>query len=325
MISIRSTLALLASLAFAGGVSAAPATSLAIVKSGDTMVLQSVPTPKPAAGQVLIQVYAAGVNPVDWKRQAQTPGFDAAGVIDSVGPGVTAFKPGDAVLARASSAYAQYAVASADTTVAKPKSFTFEQAAGVPVAGVAGYRAVEEAKLSRGQRVAIIGAAGGSGEVAVQVAKTHGASIIAIGHSSQQTFLKSLGVDEFVAYDREDVAAKVRNVDAAINLVDGQAVAALGYVKRGGRFTSIAGSPGEDKLAAAGVTGVVIAGGTYRGITDGEALRALTALADKGQYKVTVTKAIPLAEAGQAQQLGRTGETIGKIVLLVDEAKARSR
>lgn len=321
---VRQSLIGLASVAFAAAALAAPAESKAIV-SGQTLALQTVPTPKPAAGQVLIKVYAAGVNPVDWKRQAQIPGFDVAGVIDSVGPDVTAFKAGDAVFARASGGYAEYAVAPVDTTVAKPKSFTFEQAAGIPVAGVAGYRAAEEAKLQAGQRVAIIGAAGGSGEAAVQVARIHGAKVIAIGHSSQESFLKGLGVDQFVAFDKEDVAAKVREVDASINLVDGQAAAALAYVKRGGRFTSIAGSPGNEKLEAAGVTGVVIAGGTYRGISDGDALRALAQLADKGQYTVTVTKTFPLAEAAQAQQLGRTGQTIGKIILDVDPAKAKTK
>jgi NADPH2:quinone reductase len=212
-----------------------------------------------------------------------------------------------------------------ETTIAKPGSFTFEQAAGVPVAGVAGYRAVEEARLVPGQRVAIVGAAGGSGEVAVQVAKTKGARIIAIGHSSQQGFLRGLGVDEFVAFDRDDVAAKVRGVDAAINLVDGQAVAALGYVKRGGRFTSIAGSPGADRLAAAGVTGVVVAAGAYDGISDGDGLRALARLAGRGQYSVTVSRTFTLEEAGKAQELGRTGQTIGKIILVVDPARAKTR
>lgn len=323
MHNFRNGLIALACVLAGATAAAAPATSQAIVQSDKGLALQSVTTPKPAAGQVLVKVYAAGVNPVDWKRQAQIPGFDVAGVVDSVGAGVTAFKVGDAVLARATGGYAEYAVAPVDETIAKPKSFTFEQAAGVPIAGIAGYRAAEEAKLQPGQRVAIIGAAGGSGEAAVQVAKSHGAKVIAIGHSSQQAFLKSLGVDEFVAFDKEDVAAKVRDVDAAINLVDGQATAALGYVKKGGHFTSIAGAPSAASAAAAGVSIVVIAGGTYNGISTGDALRGLVALADKGQYKVTVSTTLPLAEAAKAQELGRTGQTIGKTVLVVDKASSK--
>jgi NADPH:quinone reductase-like Zn-dependent oxidoreductase len=322
---IRQSLSTLAGLILVVAASAAPPTSRAIVRGEKGLVLQTVPTPKPGAGQVLIKVYAAGVNPVDWKRQAQIPGFDVAGVIDSVGPDVRGFKPGDAVLARVDSGYAQYAVAGVDETVAKPRRFTFEQAAGVPVAGTAGYRAVEEAKIEPGQRVAIIGAAGGTGEAAVQVARSHGAKVIAVGHSSQQAFLKTLGVDEFVAFDKEDVGARVRNVDAAINLVDGQANAALGYVRRGGRFTSIAGSPSEERAVEAGVGIVVIAGATYKGISTGDALRALVKLAEKGEYTVTVSTALPLADAGNAQEIGRAGQSIGKIVLVVEPAKSKSR
>ena len=304
--------------------SAAPARSKAVVRTPQGLALQTVMTPKPAAGEVLIKVHAAGVNPVDWKRPAEIPGFDAAGVIDSVGAGVTNFKPGEAVLAWVKGGYAEYAVANADETVRKPKRFTFEQAAGVPIAGVAGYRAVEEARLSAGQRVAIIGAAGGTGEVAVQLAKAHGAKIIAVGHSSQREFLKTLGVDEFVAYDQEDVAAKVRNVDAALNLVDGQATAALGYVKRGGRLTSIAGAPEAGKADAAGVTVVVIGGpGAYSGIGVGDALRALAKVADAGKYTVTVSRVLPLAEAAKAQDMARAGQAIGKTILVVDPALAK--
>ena len=326
MTRLRLSAATLACLLAATTTAAAPASSKAIVQSAQGLTLQTVSTPQPAAGEVLIKVHAAGVNPVDWKRKAEIPGFDAAGVIDSLGAGVTGFKPGDAVLAWVTGGYAEYAVARADETVRKPRRFTFEQAAGVPIAGVAGYRAVEEARVSAGQRVAIIGAAGGTGEAAVQVARTHGAKVIAIGHSSQRDFLKSLGVDEFVAYDTDDVTAKVRNVDAALNLVDGQATAALGYVKRGGRMTSIAGAPEAGKADAAGVTVVVIGGpGAYSGISVGDALRAMAKLADAGKYTVTVSRVLPLADAAKAQELARTGQAIGKTILAVDPVLAKTR
>jgi len=302
---------------------AAPATMQAAVQTADGLRLQTVETPKPGADQVLIRVYAAGVNPVDWKRRAPIPGFDAAGVIDSVGSGVTAWKPGDPVVARVAAGYAEYAVAFAGETIRKPATFTFEQAGGIPVAGIAGYRAAEAAKIRPGQRVAIIGAAGGAGSVAVEVAKTMGAKIIASGHSSQQAFLKSLGVEEFVAYDKENVAARIKDVDAVLNMVDTQVLPSLGYVRRGGYFTSIAGGPGDDKCAAAGVTCVIITG-AYTTLSQGDALRALAGMAEKGQYHVTVSRTFPLAEAAAAQELGRTSDTTGKIILVVDpRAKQR--
>ena len=302
---------------------AAPARMQAIVQTEGGLQLQTVDTPRLGAGQVLIRVYAAGVNPVDWKRKATTPGFDAAGVIDSVGSGVTGWKVGDAVVARVNAGYAEYAVALADETIRKPASLTFEQAGGIPVAGIAGYRAADAAHIQPGQRIAIIGAAGGAGSVAVEVAKARGAKIIASGHSSQQAYLKSLGVDEFVAYDKENVAARIQNVDAVLNMVDTQAVPSLGYVRKGGYFTSIAGGPGDDKCAAAGVTCIIITG-SYQALSQGDALRALAAMADKGQYHVTVSRSFPLAQAAAAQELGRTGDTAGKIVLVVDP-KAQQR
>jgi NADPH:quinone reductase-like Zn-dependent oxidoreductase len=301
----------------------APSRMQAMVQTDSGLQVQTVDTPVPGAGQVLIRIYAAGVNPVDWKRKAQIPGFDAAGAIDSIGSGVTGWKVGDAVVARVSAGYAEYAVALADETIRKPASLTFEQAGGIPVAGIAGYRAADAAHIRPGQRVAIIGAAGGAGSVAVEVAKARGAKIIASGHSSQQAYLKSLGVDEFVAYDRENVAARIQDVDAVLNMVDTQVVPSLGYVRKGGVFTSIAGGPGDDKCAAAGVTCVIITG-AYQAVSQGDALRALAALADKGQYHVTVSRSFPLAQAAAAQELGRTGDTTGKIVLVVD-SRAKQR
>ncbi|RYZ68451.1 MAG: NADP-dependent oxidoreductase, partial [Proteobacteria bacterium] len=268
---------------------------------------------------------------VDRKRQAvpgpdgaAIPGFDVAGVVDSLGAGVTNVKVGEPVFARANGGYAQYAVTDADGVVPKPKSFTFEQAAGIPVAGMAGYRAVEAAQVKAGQRVAIIGAAGGAGSAAVEIAKARGAKVVAIGHSSQEAFLKSLKADEFVAYDRSNVAERVRDVDAVLNMVDGQADPGVKYAKRGGHLASIAGPASQEACAAAGLTCIQI-GPTYRGPTsEPDTLRALAKLADEGKYTVRVTKSVPLAEAASAQQANLTGETVGKLVLAVDE-RAKQR
>jgi NADPH:quinone reductase-like Zn-dependent oxidoreductase len=308
---------------------AAPPKMQAIVQTNGTEIagleLQTVDTPVPAAGQVLIRVRAAGVNPVDWKRRAPPqaggatiPGFDAAGVIDSVGPGVTAFKAGDAVFARVNGSYAQYAAVEADSVVRKPARFSFEQAAGIPVAGLAGFRAVEAAQLRRGQRVAIIGAAGGAGSAAVEMAKLRGARVVAVGHSSQEAYLKALGADEFLAYDKQKVAELVKDVDAVLNMVDGQADPAVRYVRRGGFLTSIAGGANAEACATAGLTCIQI-GPAYRGPrSEVDMLRDLAKFADEGKYTVKVTKTFPLAEAAAAQTLGHDGDTIGKIVLVID-------
>jgi NADPH:quinone reductase-like Zn-dependent oxidoreductase len=120
-----------------------------------------------------------------------------------------------------------------------------------------------------------------------------------------------------VAYDKENVAARIKNVDAVLNMVDGQAAPALAYVKRGGYLASIAGMPTDAQCAAAGVTCVQIRA-TVPGKTPGESLRDLVKLGDAGQYTVRVTKTYPLAQAAAAQEFARNNDAIGKIVLVVD-------
>ncbi len=313
---------------------AAPAKMDAIVQStvngAEVLQLQSVDTPKPGPGQVLIKVYAAAVNPVDWKRRPTAttlssgsvlppiPGYDVAGVIDALGSGVSNFKVGDAVLSRVTGAFAQYAVVEAEALAAKPHRLAFVEAASIPIAGVAGFALAEGANIQPGQRVAVIGAAGGAGYVAVDVAHARGAKVVASAHSSQQAWLREQHVDEFVAYDKDNVGTRIQNVDAVLNAVDGQADTALGYVKRGGYLVSIAGVPSADKCTAAGVTCVQIRGAAP-GLSQGESLRALVKLADAGKFTPRVTRTFPLADASAAQQFARNGDTMGKIVLVVDQ------
>jgi NADPH:quinone reductase-like Zn-dependent oxidoreductase len=165
------------------------------------------------------------------------------------GPASRRSNPYDAVVARADGAYAQYVLATLDSVVLKPKSFTFEQAAGIPVAGIAGYRAAAEAGIKPGQRVAVIGAAGGAGSAAVDTALSLGARVIGIGHSSQESYLRGLGVAQFVAYDKEDVAGKVREVDVVLNMVDNQADAGMGYLRRGGDVQLDSGDAGGGEVS----------------------------------------------------------------------------
>jgi NADPH:quinone reductase-like Zn-dependent oxidoreductase len=327
----RAVVALLLS-SFACASWSAPARMQAIVQTGDTaesFQMLAVDTPKPAADQLLIKVYAAAVNPVDWKRKPAPltlpsgstlppiPGYDAAGVVDSIGAGVTAFKVGDKVVARVNGAFAHYVVADVAQVIAKPARFTFDQAAGIPIAGMAAHGAAEAANIKPGQRIAIIGAAGGAGSAAVDVVHAKGGKVIASGHSSQAAWLKQQDVEEFVAYDKENVAARIQNVDAVLNMVDGQAAPALAYVKRGGMLTSIAGAPTPEQCTAAGVTCVQIRA-TAPGMSIGDTLRALAALADAGKYTVRVTKVFPLAQAAAAQRFAHAADSVGKVILSVD-------
>ena len=316
----------------AGASFAAPAQMRAIVQAGyggpQVLKLQMVPVPEPGAGEVRVKVYAAAVNPTDWRfREGEyakddsfkIAGFDFAGVIDAVGAGVTQWKPGDAVFGtkRPQGAYAEYLVTRADGVIyAKPKNFTYEEASGITIAGMTALRAVVESHIAPGQRFAIVGAAGGVGSAAVQIAKARGVSVITIASSSHDKFLRALGADTIVAYDKDNVAAKVKDVDVVLNTALGQADEALAYVKRGGMLYSVAGLPADskEKCAAAGVTcfapGPTPASAAVK-------MSDLIAMAEAGRFKVSIEKVYPLEQAAAAQEANRSGHAEGKLILSV--------
>jgi len=187
------------------------------VGEGGTLSVQEMAVPKPGAGEVLIKVRAAGVNPVDWKvalkRIGQVPGTDVSGVIDSLGDGVTGWKVGDPVLgfARQSGSYAEYAVIPVNALARKPKALTFEEAAGVPIAAETAYRSLHETGgIRKGQTVLIHGAAGGVGSAAVQIAKAAGARVIGTASANNAEFLKSIGVDQVIDYQAQKFEDAVR-------------------------------------------------------------------------------------------------------------------
>jgi NADPH2:quinone reductase len=368
----------------AGSALAVPAQMQAIVQTGnggpEVMKVETVPVLKPAAGQVLIKVYAASVNPVDWKMRIgmggppraapaggagpagappgegpppgggppgagrggppgnncpasneRIPGMDVAGVIVAVGDGVTTLKSGEAVFSMLgrnvcglNGGYAQYALAPATNVVPKPKKLTYEQAAGLGTAGMTGARIVDATNPMSGQRVLITGVAGGVGSSAAQIAKARGAYVIGTASARHAQYLKSIGVDEVIDYTQGDWTAKVKDVDIAIDTVGGAtATQALGTLKKGGTFDSVASrdiTPAQ--CAAAGVT--CVGGGPpgSGGPTEGDVLTEVAKLASEGKFAINVDKTYPLEQASDAQEFNRQGHTEGKVILIVDAAKA---
>jgi len=201
---MRSTRLAFMTLVLSAAAWAAPYTMQGVqVGEGGTLAVRELPVPKPGAGEVLIKVRAAGVNPVDWKaagtRMGQVPGTDVSGVIDTLGDGVSGWKVGEQVLgfARQSGSYAEYAVIPVSSLARKPKALSFEEAAGVPIAAETAYRALHEAGgIKSGQTVLIHGAAGGVGSAAVQIAKAAGARVIGTASANNLEFLKSIGADQ---------------------------------------------------------------------------------------------------------------------------------
>jgi NADPH:quinone reductase-like Zn-dependent oxidoreductase len=181
----------------------------------EVLRFEDAPRPTPGSGELLIRVHAASVNPLDWKVRAGymkdyiplpmpfIPGWDASGVVEAVGSGVSKFKKGDEVYARPDvtahgyGAYAEYVVAKETETALKPKSIDHVHATTIPVGAVTAWRALfDTAGLKEGQKVLIHGAAGGVGSFAVQLAKWKGAHVIGTASTRNQAFLLDLGVDE---------------------------------------------------------------------------------------------------------------------------------
>lgn len=303
---------------------AAPETMRAVVvAAGPVLGVQSVPVPKPTAGEVLIRVRAAGVNPVDWKvasrRIGSVPGTDVAGTIDSIGEGVSGWKPGDAVLgfARQSGSYAEYAIIPGSSIAAKPTSLTFEQAAGIPIAGETAWRSLHEAaRVERGQTVLIHGAAGGVGSAAVQIAKAAGARVIGTASPNNHEFLRSLGVDQVIDYRSQKFEDLVKNVDVVLNTADADTNArSIGVVRVGGTLVSIVGPPNGAACEQAKIRCVSPDRGS--GAPVSELLSKVGELAAAGKLKVFVEETYPLADAAKAWDKSRAGHTRGKLIILV--------
>jgi NADPH:quinone reductase-like Zn-dependent oxidoreductase len=322
---MRTFLALV-TLALSADASAAPDKMQAVeVGPEGGLSVQTRPVPRPGAGEVLVRVRAAGVNPVDWKvaarRQGMVPGTDVAGTIDSLGEGVTEWKIGEPVLgfARQSGSYAEFAVVPVSSLARKPKSLTFEQAAGIPIAAETAYRALHEAgKLAAGQTVLIHGAAGGVGSAAVQIAKARGARVVGTASPNNHDFLRSLGVDQVIDYRSQKFEDVVRDVDLVLNTANAETNArSVGVLRAGGTLVSIVGAPDAAACAVAKIR--CLRPDRESGASNAEMLARVAELAEAGKFTVHVEQAYAMADAAKAWEKSREGHTRGKLVIRVSE------
>lgn len=314
------------------GPEARTGTMRAVVVADGKPVVQAVAVPSPGPKEVRIKVRAAAVNPVDWKTAASdeagspssqpaarnpgnVPGFDASGVIDRIGDGVTDWKVGDEVIAfsEARGAYAEFVVVPTTTIVRKPKALTFEQASAIPTVAFAAYNALfDVADLKRGQRVLVHGGAGGVGSAAVQLAKSHGAFVLATASQRNHEFLKAIGVDQVIDYTVAPFESLVSALDVVLNTVDAEtATRSIVAIKRGGTLVSIAGQVAPHACERAGIRCL----GRSRGTPVAEVMAQTVQLAQDGKYIVHVDAVLPLARTAEAWAKSQTGRTRGKIVL----------
>lgn len=328
---------LLFSIAIAGAQSP-PSTMKAIVihAYGGPEALKyelAAPVPQPKENQVLVKVIAAGVNPVDAAIRTGkyadvfgttlplVPGYDIAGIVAKIGAKVTRFKVGDAVYAYPmwGGGYAEYDVVDEAETALKPKSISFADAAGVPLAALTAWQAlIDNAKIDKGQTVLIHGGSGGVGSSAVQIAKARGAKVIATASTANQDLLEQLGADVALDYTKQKFEDVAHEVDVVLDCVGKDTLQrSYGVVKKGGFIATIVARLDQAELDKHGIRGTSVSVKP-----NGAELTEIARLIDEKKIKPITSQVLPLTDAVKAQEQAATHHTRGKIVLKVaDEPK----
>lgn len=294
---------------------------------------ENAPAPNdPSAGKALVRIKAAGINPVDWKiregyMQQMIPlqfpsslGSDFSGVIEKVGQGVSEFRQGDEVYGQASmlsggsGAFAEMALANADTIAHKPKSLSHPEAAGLPLVGVSAWLAlVETISLQKSQKILIHGGAGGIGSVAIQLAKHLGAYVATTVSTNDKQFAKELGADEIIDYKIQTFEESIRDYDAAFDTVGGETYSrSFKVLKRGGIIVSMLEQPNQELMKQFGVKAIFQFTPVNR-----DRLTKLAQWVDQNNIRVNVEKTFPLEEAGKALDYQRDVHPRGKVVLAI--------
>lgn len=294
----------------------------------EVLTLEDTPRPEPNDGEVLIRVKAASVNPVDYKIRSghfmkgkillpTTLGRDVAGPIEAVGPGVTAFKPGDEVyayLASESGGYAEFAVAKENEVAPKPRTLDFVRAAAIPLAAETAWQALfDHGHLKSGETVLIHGAGGGVGHFAVQFAKAKGARVVATASGADLDLVRKLGADDVIDYKAKPFEDSVHDVDLVIDLIGGETQKRSWKVlKEGGRLVSTVEQPSAEEAQRKRAQATVFMAKAYA-----EQLREIAQLVDAGKVRVVISQTLPLSEAKEAHQQLEHEHTQGKVVLTV--------
>jgi NADPH:quinone reductase-like Zn-dependent oxidoreductase len=305
---------------------------------GGPIALMNLPTPEIGAGEVLIRVRAAGVNPFDWKvadgaledqmkhRFPLILGFDAAGVIERVGGDVTELAEGDEVYGYlfkpviGEGSFAEYVGAPATIVDKKPVTVGFSEAAALPTPGLTAMDLVDAVDTREGETILIVGASGGVGSYATQLAARRGAHVIATARQTNEALVRRLGAAETIDHSTEDLVDAVRmarpgGIDAVIDVVsDSEALGRIStLVNEGGRLASSVYAADVEGLAkrAIGATNV-------RMQPDARRLGELSRMVDAGELSVMLDHTFPLEKAPEALEERRSGHVRGKIVLLID-------
>ncbi|WP_395406861.1 NADP-dependent oxidoreductase [Pseudoduganella sp. UC29_106] len=313
------------------------------------------PEPELRDDDVLVQIHAASVNPLDLKirsgalklvlpyRLPLILGNDLAGVVVRVGARVRRFKPGDEVYARPAQerigAFAEYIAVREDALALKPKTLNMDDAASIPLVGLTGWQAlVEKANLKKGQKVLIHAGSGGVGTFAIQLAKQLGAHVATTTSAANRDWVKRLGADVVIDYKQTDFDTMLHNYDVVLDTQGGATLMkSVRVLKRGGRLISISGPPDPDFARASGASWFIrLAMGmlSYRirklarqhhvnyaflfMRADGEQLRSIAELIDAGVIRPVVDRIFPFSATPDALDYVETGRAKGKVVVKVN-------
>jgi NADPH:quinone reductase-like Zn-dependent oxidoreductase len=329
-------------------VHARPVTLKAIVQDryGSPDVLEPREIDRPVVGDehVLVRVRAAGVDQGVWHEVAglpylfrarigvrapknPVPGHDVAGIIEAVGEKVTGFQPEEEVFGTCRGAFAEYACARADRLAPKPANLSFAQAAAVPTSAATALQALrDKGKVRAGQRVLIIGAGGGVGTFAVQLAKAYGAEVTGVCSTAKTELVRSLGADHVIDYTREDFADGRNRYGSILDIAGNRS---LSHLRRAlapeGTLVIVGGEGGGkwfggiDRQLRAQMLSLFVRQklGTLIAIARKDDLQVLREFLEAGTVKPVVDRTFPLSEVAEAIRYLREGRARGKVVVTV--------
>lgn len=295
----------------------------------DQLKLEEAPVPVCRTNDVLVQVVAAGINPVDWKLRSGAManaiaktfpfvlGQDGAGVVAAVGSEVSRFAPGDEVFFydefERGGSYAEFIAVDSYQVAIKPRTVSFAAAAALPTPGQAAWKAmIEIAQIVPNMRVLIHGAAGGIGSVAVQLAKQAGAHVIATASAKDKALVESLGADTVFDYQHQNFERHTKDMDVVLDTIGGATQeASWSTLRAGGLLLATAFPPLSGRANAAGVRAEFVFTPPR-----GDVLEKLAERVDSG-LRALIGVEFMLADAATAHRLGESGKARGKMVLHV--------
>ena len=307
--------------------------------------LVEIARPTPRDDEVLVRVRAASVDRGTWHvmagvpylmriagfglraPKATNPGRNLAGVVEAVGKNVTAFAPGDEVFGTGESSFAEYAVARPGKLAPKPPSLSFEQAAAMPVSALTALQAVRDrGQVKAGDKVLIIGASGGVGTFAVQIAKAFGAEVIGVSSTAKMDLVRALGADHVVDYTGSDIADGRHRYDVILDIGGNRRLSQLRRaLTPRGRLVLVGGETdgrwlgGNDRQLRAVLLSPLVGQklGTFVASENAEDLMALHQLVEAGKVAPVVDRTYPLTDVAAAIRHLLDGHARGKIVVTV--------